>query len=81
MEDNKEPTRVGPLTTIGELAAELAKLYRRATRGDVPVADASKLATILAIARQCLESSSVEQRMADLEAQLQPRPNHLKLVR
>jgi len=37
-------------------------------RGDVAVADASRLATILAAMRQCLEASELERRIAEMEA-------------
>ena len=36
------------------------------------VADASRLATILAAMRQCLEASELERRIADMEAALVP---------
>ena len=41
-------------------------------RGDVAVADASRLATILAAMRQCLEASELERRIAEMEAALAP---------
>jgi hypothetical protein len=47
----KRKVRIGPLTTVGQVAAELGRLYRQARRGDVAVADASRLATILAAMR------------------------------
>jgi hypothetical protein len=58
--------------TVGQVAAELGRLYRQARRGDVAVADASRLATILAAMRQCLEVSEVESRIAAMEAALAP---------
>ena len=64
--------RIGRLTTVGQVAAELGRLYRQARRGEVAVADASRLATILAVMRQCLEVSEVESRIADMEAALAP---------
>jgi hypothetical protein len=51
--------RIGRLTTVGQVAAELGRLYRHARWGEIPVADASRLATILGIMRQCLESSEL----------------------
>ena len=59
--------RIGRLTTVGQVAAELGRLYRHARRGEIPVADASRLATILGIMRQCLESSELESRIAQME--------------
>ena len=64
--------RIGRLTTVGQVAAELGRLYRQARRGDVAVADASRLATILAVMRQCLEASELERRIAEMEAALAP---------
>ena len=63
--------RIGRLTTVGQVAAELGRLYRQARRGDVAVADASRLATILAAMRTCLEASELE-RITDMEAALAP---------
>ena len=62
--------RIGRLTTVGQVAAELGRLYRQARRGDVAVADASRLATILAAMRQCLEASELERRIGEMEAAL-----------
>ena len=66
----KRKVRIGPLTTVGQVAGELGRLYRQARRGDVAVADASRLATILAAMRQCLEASELERRIAEMEAAL-----------
>jgi cell division protein ZapA (FtsZ GTPase activity inhibitor) len=67
----KRKVRIGPLTTVGQVAGELGRLYRQARRG-LPVADASRLATILAAMRTCLEASELERRIADMEAALAP---------
>jgi len=64
--------RIGRLTSVGQVAAELARLYRYARWGEIPVADASRLATILAVMRQCLEASELEARIAQMEAALVP---------
>ena len=69
---DKHKVRIGPLTTMGEVAAELGRLYRQARRGDVAVGDASRLATILAVMRQCLESSELERRIGEMEEALNP---------
>jgi hypothetical protein len=68
----KRKVRIGPLTTVGQVAGELGRLYRQARRGDVAVSDASRLATILAAMRTCLEASELERRIADMEAALAP---------
>jgi hypothetical protein len=66
----RRKVRIGRLTTVGQVAAELGRLYRQARRGDVPVADASRLATILAAMRQCLEASELERRITEMEVAL-----------
>ena len=66
--------RIGRLTTVGQVAAELGRLYRHARWGEIPVADASRLATVLAAMRQCLESSELESRIAEMEAALEEKP-------
>ena len=66
----KRKMRIGRLTTVGQVAGELARLYRQARRGDVPVTDASRLATILAAMRQCLEASELARRIGEMEAAL-----------
>jgi len=68
----KRKVRIGGLTTVVQVAAELGRLYRQARRGDVPVVDACRLATILAAMRQCLEASELERRIAEMEATLAP---------
>jgi ribosomal protein L13E len=66
----KRKIRIGRLVTLGEVAAELGRLYREARRGGVPVVDASRLATILAALRECLKASDTERRVVELEALL-----------
>jgi hypothetical protein len=68
----KQPKkRIGPLDTMGRVVAELGRLYREARQSDgVSVADASRLATILGIMRQCLEASDIERRLTEMEAAL-----------
>jgi hypothetical protein len=50
--ERKRRIRIGRLTTVGQVAAELGRLYRHARWGEVPVGDASRLATILALISQ-----------------------------
>ena len=66
----KRKVRIGRLTTVGQVAAELGRLYRQARRGDVAVGDASRLATILGGYAQCLEASELERRIGEMEAAL-----------
>jgi len=69
--EGKRRIRVGRLTTVGQVAAELGRLYRHARWGEIPVGDASRLATILAAMRQCLEASELERRIAEMEAAIE----------
>ena len=60
--------RVGRLHTVGHIVSEMGKLYRQARKGEINSADASRLASILALMRQGLEASELERRLAALEA-------------
>jgi hypothetical protein len=68
--ERKRRIRIGRLTTVGQVAAELGRLYRHARWGEVPVGDASRLAMFLWVMRQCLEASELERRIAEMEAAL-----------
>lgn len=59
--------RVGRLHTVGHIVSEMGKLYRQARCGEINSADASRLASILALMRQGLEASELERRLAALE--------------
>jgi hypothetical protein len=75
--------RVGPLTTVGQVAAELGRLYRAARRDDIDSAYASRLAGILAVMRQCLETAELERRLDAIEAKIanrEPTPFKPRLV-
>ena len=65
---NKRAQRVGRLHTVGHIVSEMGKLYRQARKGEINSADASRLASILALMRQGLEASELERRLAALEA-------------
>lgn len=55
------------LTNATEVGRELAKLYREARSGRVDVADASRLANMLAILARILGDSELEARIEALE--------------
>ena len=65
--------RIGPLETVGDVVSELGKLYRRATHGQVPSADAARFAGILGELRRTLETGIIERRLEALEVEIQPR--------
>ncbi|AEB85515.1 hypothetical protein [Alicycliphilus denitrificans] len=57
-----------PLASAGDVARELARLYRQARAGQMEVQDASRLANILQILARVLETSDLEARIEELEA-------------
>ena len=63
----KDPLRINHLTTAGGVVGELAKVYRAARREQIDVAFASKLAGILSILRQALETADLEKRLGLIE--------------
>ena len=69
MSERKSKRRVGPLSTVGKVCNEMAKCYREARRGELPINDASRLVHMLAQLRAGLEAGALEERVASLEAQ------------
>jgi len=64
---DKRNVRIGKLTTVLEVAAELGRVYRDARHEKIDSAFASRLANILAVMRQCLETAEFEKRIVDIE--------------
>ena len=65
------PRRVRcPLRSQSEIADELARLYRRARAGEVDAQTAGRLAYILRLLSKVREVGDLEQRIEQLEAQL-----------
>jgi hypothetical protein len=60
--------RIGPLTNVGKVASELGRLYRRVAVGRVSSIEGYRMAAILNVLRQCLESGMIEQRLEELES-------------
>ena len=75
-EDNRK--RTPPLTSLQNIGIELARLYRRAKRGEITTSDGYKLAQILVALKQCLETAALEQRLADLEAAVAHGDEHFR---
>ena len=66
----KAKIRIGRLDTVGGVVRELGRVYRKARRGELDVADATRLATILRELRCCLEAGGLrnfEKRLRALE--------------
>lgn len=55
------------LTSVRDVSAELAKLYREARAGKIETADASRLGNLLAIVARILSDSELEARIEALE--------------
>lgn len=62
------------LRTLDDVAVELGRLYRRAERGQIPTADASRLAYILTSLGKVIEASVIEARLTALEAIADAKP-------
>jgi hypothetical protein len=67
MPEAKRNPRIGPLDTIGGVVTELGRVYRLARRGEMDVADATRLAYILRELRCALEAGDIEARIEALE--------------
>ncbi len=58
-----------PLASIADCRREIARVYRSAKARTLDTAEASKLVNILFILARLIESSSIEARLATLEAE------------
>jgi hypothetical protein len=58
---------VRALETATDVKREAGKLYRAARRGEVAAADASRLASVLALILKVIEGADLETRIAALE--------------
>jgi hypothetical protein len=56
------------LDTVGDVKAQLSRLYREARGGKIDPQTATRLASILALLAKLIEGSSLEDRIAALEA-------------
>ena len=56
------------LDTVGSVSSELARIYREARSGLLPVDHASKYANVLSIIARILETTDLEARLAKIEA-------------
>lgn len=60
-----------PLRSADDVCRELARLYRQMKSGAIPPADGTKLAYVLNLLRQAIETGELETRIAALESQAQ----------
>ena len=61
------PVRVGRLESARDVRRELARLYRRSLRGELPAADASKLGSVLNHILTSVRVDELEARLVALE--------------
>ena len=62
--------RIGPVNDLAGVTRELGRIYRECRRNELPLADGTRLATILRELRCAFESRDVEQRLKELEGRL-----------
>jgi hypothetical protein len=73
--------RIGKLRTLGDVSDELTRLYKRFFHGQITSADASRMASVLQVKRQCLADTAVEQRLDNIEAKLTADTDNVKPFR
>ena len=71
-EQSPRGVRIGPLLTPGDVKVEAGRLYKAARRGEVPPADASRLASVLALIARVIEGADLETRIEALERAQRP---------
>ena len=64
---HKDP-RIGRLDTLGDIRRELARIYRRARRHEMPMDEAKGLVWILRALGEVLVADAIEQRLEAVEA-------------
>jgi hypothetical protein len=67
LEKQKRGPRVGRLNTIGNVASELGRIYRKCREGTINPADGVRFSQMLLGIRLCLENSLIEQKIQSLE--------------
>jgi hypothetical protein len=61
-------SRTPPLVTVQNVGIEIARIYRATKRGKISTPDGYRMVQMLAVLKSCLESATLEQRLAELEA-------------
>jgi hypothetical protein len=64
------PQRVTRLKTLDDVRVELAKVYREARTGTLPLTDAKALAYLLSVVSALVKDNALEERILVLEQQL-----------
>ena len=74
--------RIGRLTSVARVGAEIGRVYRAARLGKIRTEEGVRLVTMLNGLKCCLESAEFEQRLAMLEKALdEPSPASLRIVK
>ena len=63
----KRGPRIGRLTSVGMVGIEIGRLYRLARRKEIETIEAYRLAQVRQVLKACLETTEIEQRLADIE--------------
>ena len=64
---DKSKVRIGRLTSVGMVGIEIGRLYRLARRKEIETIEAYRLAQVLQVLKACLETTEIEQRLAEIE--------------
>ena len=64
---DKTKVRIGRLTSVGMVGIEIGRLYRLARRKEIETIEAYRLAQVLQVLKACLETTEIEQRLAEIE--------------
>lgn len=72
--------RTPKLNTVQNVGIEISRIYRLTKRGEIPTPDGYRMVQMLAVLKQCLETSEIERKIAELEAAIAQRDNvtHLR---
>ena len=62
-------SRTPKLTTVQNVGIEISRIYRATKRGKISTPDGYRMVQMLAVLKSCLELATLEQRIANLEAQ------------
>ena len=66
--EQKRGPRIGRLTSVSMVGVEIGRLYRLARRKEIETIEAYRLAQVLQVLKACLETTEIEQRLAEIEA-------------
>ena len=68
--ERRRSVRIPRLDSLHSIKDEAIRLYRRAAKGTIGSADASRQANVLRVAKECLVEAKLEQEVIELRATL-----------